>query len=447
MDNRDIKILLVDDEVNFTILLKKVLVKKGIFPIVENEGMRAKERVLNQDFDIIISDLQMPDVDGMELLKSKNDDTLFIMITGYGSIDSAVKSMKIGAFDYINKPFGVEEFSKKVDRAIDRVKLKYNTRKINSGFEETGCFDNTIVGMSKKMQNVYTMIENVSQSDANVLIDGQSGTGKELVARSIHRRSTRKNGPFIAVNCSAIPDNLIESELFGHARGAYTGAIDKQKGVFELAHGGTLMLDEIAEMPYNLQSKLLRVIETWEVKPLGSDRIKKTDVRLICATNQNIRQLIEEKKFREDLFYRISTITIHLPSLSERKDDIPLLVNHFLNLIGKKSEKKYSIDVNAMELLVNHKWAGNVRELENAIERAIVTSETESLDKMSFRFLSDDSDEYSLNINEDMDLKELEKKYIRKVLDENGWNKLQAASLLGIDRKTLYNKIRMYKLE
>ncbi len=441
MDNKEIKILVVDDEANFAILLRKVLQRKGYNPVIETDGIRAKKLIENEIFDLVISDLEMPGVGGMDLLKLKDTETIFILITGYGSIDSAVEAMKVGAFDYINKPFDMDEFTGKIEKAIERIRLGRIT--ING----TG-FDETIIGTSRKMQKVYSMIESVSQSTTNVLISGHSGTGKELVARAIHNRSDRKNGPFIAINCSAIPDTLLESELFGHTKGAYTGAMDKQTGVFELANGGTLLLDEIAEMPYNLQSKLLRVIEEWEIKPLGSDKVKKIDVRLISATNQDIAKLIDEKKFREDLYYRISTFSICLPDLDERRDDIPLLINHFLKVLSQKTGRTYTIKNDALEMLVNHNWKGNVRELENALEHAIITCNDEVLDKNCFRFLNQNgngNDHMSMLGN--MDLKDLEKNYIKKVLEDHGWNKLQAANVLGIDRKTLYNKIKLYKLE
>ena len=229
------------------------------------------------------------------------------------------------------------------------------------------------------MQNVYTQIQNVAKSDVNVLIEGQSGTGKELVSRAIHFNSARKNGPFIAINCSAIPENLLESELFGHIRGAFTGAVETQKGVFEQANGGTLLLDEIAEMPFVLQAKLLRVIETWEIKSLGSDRVRKIDVRLISATNQNIKELIKQKKFREDLYYRIATVSISLPSLNERRGDIPLLTDHILKRFSEKNKRTLSISPNALNMLIKNDWKGNVRELENVLERAVISSENDKL--------------------------------------------------------------------
>lgn len=443
----DIKILIVDDEVNSTILLKKVLEKKGFSPVTENDSKAALAMIENDDFDIVISDLQMPDVSGIDLLKAKKEDTLFIMITGFGSIDSAVEAMKLGAFDYIGKPFNLEEFILKFDKAVENIELNKKVINLRSQVDETSSFS-SIIGKSRKMLHVFDMIRNVARTDANVLIEGQSGTGKELVARAIHHNSPRGEGPFIAINCSAIPDNLLESELFGHTKGAYTGAIDAQKGVFELAHGGTLLLDEIAEMPFNLQSKLLRVIETWEIKPLGSDKVKKVDVRLLSATNRNIKEMIEEKKFREDLFYRIATVSITLPPLDERKDDIALLADHFVKKISGKMNKQFALKGDAIEVLTRHHWQGNVRELENVIERALISSDTDMLGRHNFKFLvSNGNEDENISMGGNMELKDLEKVHIRKVLEENGWNKLQAAKILGIDRKTLYKKIKEYELE
>ncbi|MEO8512366.1 MAG: sigma-54 dependent transcriptional regulator [Ignavibacteria bacterium] len=447
MNTEAIKILVVDDEVNSTILLRKVLEKKGFEPATENDSKAALNRIENEDFDIIISDLQMPEVSGVELLKAKKDETLFIMITGFGSIDSAVESMKLGAFDYIGKPFNLEEFIIKFDKAVANISLNKQVSNLRSQVEDSSSFS-SIVGKSRKMLHIFDMIRNVSRVDANVLIEGGSGTGKELVARAIHHNSHRSEGPFIAINCSAIPENLLESELFGHTKGAYTGAVDAQKGVFELAHGGTLLLDEIAEMPYVLQSKLLRVIETWEIKPLGSDKVKKVDVRLLSATNRNMKEMIDAKHFREDLFYRIATVTISLPTLDERKEDIPLLADHFIKKISSKTAKHFAINGDAIDLLTHHHWQGNVRELESVIERAVISSETDMLGRHNFRFLSsNENDDENFTMGGNLELKDLEKVHIRKVLEENGWNKLQVAKILGIDRKTLYKKIKEYDLE
>jgi DNA-binding NtrC family response regulator len=443
----DIKILVVDDEPNSTKLLKKVLLRKGYDVDESNDSLKALEIIREKHFDIIVSDLQMPNLSGIDLLKAKPDDTIFIMVTGYGSIASAVESMKLGAFDYINKPFNIEEFQIKVDKAAEKVSLTRQLKTLRSQVENNYSFG-SIVGRSRKMQLVYELIQKVAKSKVNILIEGQSGTGKELVSKSIHYNSQRKNAAFVAVNCSAIPENLLESELFGHVRGAFTGAVETQKGVFEQANGGTLLLDEIAEMPLALQAKLLRVIENWEIKALGSDKIKNVDIRLISATNQNLKELVKQKKFREDLYYRIATVTLTLPSLNERKEDIPLLVDFFLKKLSEKFNRTVSLTSEALSFLINNDWRGNVRELENVLERAIITSENDKIGLNDFKFLqsAENSDSTFTNIN-NLGLKEIEKLYIKKTLEENNWNKLKVAQILGIDRKTLYKKIKEYGME
>ena len=448
MSENNVKILIIDDEVNSSKLMRKIIDHKGYSCVEENNSVHAKELIESGEFDIVVSDLQMPDLSGLDLLKSKPHHTIFIMVTGYGSVDSAVEAMKHGAFDYINKPFNLEEFSLKIDKAVSAIELNKEIQSLRSLVSDAHSFG-AIVGKSKKMQNVFDIISKVAKTNANILIEGQSGTGKELVSRSAHLNSDRSRGPFVAINCSAIPENLLESELFGHTKGAFTGASEAQKGVFEQANGGTLLLDEIAEMPFILQSKLLRVLETWEIKALGSDKTKKVDVRLISATNQNLLELIQKKKFREDLYFRISTVTVSLPSLAERKDDIPLLVDHFLKNFSQSLGKKLTIDAGAMEILLKNEWQGNVRELENTIERAAITSGLERLDKSAFSFLVKDtkSNENPLSFLNDVKLKEVEKIYIKQVLDQNDWNKLRAAKILGIDRKTLYKKIKEFDLE
>jgi DNA-binding NtrC family response regulator len=442
-----INILIVDDEPNSTMLLKKVLVKRGYHVEEENNSLTALKKIEENFYDIIISDLQMPDKSGMDLLKAKPDDSVFIMITGYGSVDSAVLSMKSGAYDYINKPFNLEEFTIKVDKAAEKIKLKNQLKKLREQIVNDPAFF-SMIGRSKKILNVFDLIKKYSNSNANVLIEGESGTGKELVSRAIHLNSSRKNFPFVAINCSAIPENLLENELFGHTKGAYTGAVESQKGVFEEANNGTLLLDEIAEMPYILQSKLLRVLENFEIKPIGSDKIKRVNVRVLSATNQNLKELVNQKKFREDLFYRISTVCIYIPSLDERKEDIPLLAEHFLKKYSVQYGRDFFITAEALDLLIRHNWKGNVRELENALERAAISSDGEKLDVHSFKFLKPaDERDIPLTSIENLNLKQIEKFYIKKTLEEHDWNKTQVAKVLGIDRKTLYKKISEYNLE
>ena len=442
-----VKVLVVDDEENSTNLLRKVLVKKGLDVTEENNSVAAKKLIEDNFFDIIISDLQMPEVSGMDLLKIKNKDSLFIMITGYGSVTSAVESMKNGAYDYVNKPFNLEEFMLKVDKAIDKIQMTKELNSMKSVVTEKEPYFG-IVGSSKAMLEVYEFIERTARVNVNVLIQGQSGTGKELVARALHFNSERKNRPFVPINCSAIPENLLESELFGHTKGAFTGATESQKGVFEQANGGTLFLDEIAEMPYALQAKLLRVLENWEIKPLGSDSIKKVDVRLISATNQNIRSLITSKNFREDLFYRISTVSVSLPPLNERISDIPALTNFILTSLSKKLGRELSITADALSMLMKHSYKGNIRELENILEQSAITAQKGIIDVKHITTNGDRSyfEDY-INESNGVSLKELEKKYILKVLEISGGNKKRTAEILGIDRKTLYNKLSEFNME
>ncbi len=443
----NIRVLVVDDEVNSTKLLRKILEKKGYDVVEENDSEKALELVKDGGFDLILSDLQMPKLSGLDLLKEKPEGSIFVMITGYGSIDTAVMSMKQGAFDYISKPFNIDEFSVKIEKASALVRMSKQIKNLQSQVAGTYSFSN-IIGKSRKMLNVFELIQKVAKANVSVLIEGPSGSGKELVSRAIHFNSERRAQPFVAINCSAIPENLLESELFGHTKGAFTGATDMQKGVFEQSNGGTLLLDEIAEMPYALQSKLLRVIENLEVKALGSDKIKKVDVRIVAATNQNLKELVKQKKFREDLYYRIATVLISLPSLNERREDIPLLVNHFLENMSYQYGRKLAISPEAMEILIKYDWKGNVRELENVLGRAAITSSDKTLDSESFRFLKvPEETEGSIDSFEGLDLKSIEKLYIKKILEDNKWNKLQVAKLLGIDRKTLYKKIKEYELE
>lgn len=448
MTESKVKILLVDDEINSTKLMKKILDHKGYDSVEENNSIKAKELIESGDFDIIVSDLQMPDITGLELLKAKPQNSLFIMVTGYSSVDSAIDAMKNGAYDYISKPFNIEEFALKMTKAVASVEMNKEIQNLRNLVSDTHSYAG-IVGKSKKMQSIFDLINKVSITNANVLVEGLSGTGKELVARAIHLNSSRNRGPFVAINCSAIPENLLESEMFGHTKGAYTGASEAQKGVFEQANGGTLLLDEIAEMPFMLQSKLLRVLETWEIKPLGSDKVKKVDVRLISATNQNLKEQVQNKKFREDLYFRIAGLTISLPPLNARKDDIPLLTDYFLKKLSASLGRKLTIDSHAMEILINHDWVGNVRELENIIERAAVTSGKDRLDRNAFQFLSKESQdsEFMFDSFQDVSLKDVEKYYIKRVLEQNKWNKLKVSKILGIDRKTLYKKIKEFDLE
>jgi DNA-binding NtrC family response regulator len=445
----EIKILLIDDEPKTTNLYGKVLSEKGYSVTEISDSEEAIKLIENSFFDLIISDLQMPGFSGIDILKKKPDESIFILITGYASIESAVEAMKHGAYDYLMKPLKLEELLLKVEKAVEKIQFQRDINQLRSQVEQNFSFGN-IIGKSKKMLEVYDLIKRVSAVDVNVHIEGESGTGKELVSKAIHFNSRRKNNAFIAVNCAAIPETLLESELFGHTKGAFTGATEMQKGVFETANGGTLFLDEISEMPYNLQSKLLRVLENWEVKALGSDKVKKIDVKLISASNQNLKELVSQKKFREDLYYRIATFNIVIPPLRERLEDIPLLADFFLKRLSKKFGREVTITPGALKILMQLDWQGNVRELENILEREIITSNDSVLKENSFRFyLQLSGVKTSLNgfSSNSVSLKNMEKEYIKKTLEECQWNKVKASKVLGIDRKTLYNKLAEYKLE
>lgn len=441
-----IKALVVDDEPNQSNLIRKVLIKKGLDVTEENDSVVAKELIKSNFYDLIVSDLQMPEVSGMDLLNITPKETLFIMITGFGSVLSAVESMKNGAYDYVNKPFNLEEFILKIEKAIEKINITKELFSFKNLVTDKEPYLG-IIGTSKRMMEVYDFIDKTSKINVNVLIQGQSGTGKELVARALHFSSDRKDHPFVAINCSAIPENLLESELFGHTKGAFTGATENQKGVFEQANNGTLFLDEIAEMPYQLQAKLLRVLENWEFKPIGSDKIKTVDIRLISATNQNIQEMISNKLFREDLFYRISTISLNLPTLNDRISDIPALTNHILKNISKKFGKEIKIAPDAITLLTKHNYKGNVRELENILEQAAVSATNSKIEVRNLTISEDKNFLDDCLANTDgMSLKDLEKKYILKVLETTNGNKKKAAEKLGIDRKTLYNKLTEFGL-
>lgn len=445
MNSNKLKVLVVDDEKNSTQILAKVLTKKGFIVTECNDSILAKDEILTGNFDIIISDLQMPGLSGMDLLKITPKKSLFIMITGYGSITSAVESMKNGAFDYVNKPFNMDEFLIKVQKAEEKIRMSDELFNLKNIIDNENVFHN-MIGKSKKMLEVFDYIRNVAKVNVNMLIQGQSGTGKELVAKAIHLESDRKDKNFVAINCSAIPENLLESELFGHTKGAFTGAINNYKGVFEQANGGTLFLDEIGEMPYPLQAKLLRVIENWEIKPLGSDKITKVDVRLISATNKNIEELINENKFREDLFYRIATTTIILPPLNERKEDIPLLVFNYLKKLSAKFNKEFSISTEALNLLSNYIYKGNIRELENILEQAVLGAQDNLITENNLKIANADRVNELVSQSENISLEELEIKYILRVLEKTKGNKLKAAEILKINRKTLAKKLKDYNL-
>lgn len=369
-------VLIVDDEPNYLIVLEELLSEEGYTVLTADNASEGLQVATTHDVDVVVTDMKMPGLDGMAFLDSLHKlkpDLPIIMMTAYGTIEKAVEAMKKGAFDYICKPFENEEFKVIVARAIDHYKLLRRNRELEEEIRSRYSFQN-IIGKSQAMEKVFYIVEKIAPSKSTVLITGESGTGKELIAKAIHYQSPRRDNPFVSVNCGALPETLLESELFGHERGAFTGAVQQRKGRFELAHEGTLFLDEISEMPLHLQVKLLRVLQEMEFERVGGTQTVRVDVRIIAATNRDLKKEVEAGRFRSDLFYRLNVVNIHLPPLRERVEDIPLLVAHFLDKYGKETAdgKTFKVDREAMKCLMEYWWPGNVRELENVVERAIL---------------------------------------------------------------------------
>jgi two-component system NtrC family response regulator len=368
-------ILIVDDEKNYLLVLEALLVDAGYEVITSDNTTEALEITMSHDLDLVITDMRMPGPDGMEFLaqlRSRQPDPPVIMMTAYATVEKAVEAMKRGAFDYITKPFKNEELILTIRKAIEMHRLKQENRLLSLDLQERYQFGN-IVGKSKIMRQVYEIIEKVAQTRASVLITGESGTGKELIARAIHFNSSRRDKPFISVNCSALSETLLESELFGHERGAFTGAVTQRKGRFELAHGGTLFLDEVGDMSPALQVKLLRVLQEMKFERVGGTTTLQVDARLVTASNRELEREVELGRFREDLYYRLKVVHIKVPPLRERRDDIPLLVHHFLEKAAKANAIPVkSVSHEALKYLYQYDWIGNVRELENVIERAVI---------------------------------------------------------------------------
>ena len=445
--NKGHKILVIDDDPEMCRLLSDVLKGEGFSVLAIGESLEASKALKKEEFDVIVTDLKMKGLKGLDLLEEAKKVaplTPVIIITAFGTIESAIKAMKMGAYDYITKPFQIDEIVLTVKKALENRLLKKEVVRLKKEVESRYHF-HRLIGKSPSMQKIYDLIQRISDSSGNVLITGESGTGKELVAKAIHYNGVRKEGPFVAVNCAAIPETLLESELFGYKRGAFTDAKTDKKGLIFGATDGTLFLDEITEMSPMLQAKLLRVIEEKEVRPLGDTNSHPIDVRIISASNRDIRSLIREGRFREDLYYRLKVIDIELPPLRERKEDIPLLVQHFTGKFSDETKKKISgVSEDALKLLVNYSWPGNVRELENVIQRAITLTQYETIrpDDLPSSMLQEIRENVlDKGLREKYSIDQLEKEYIRKILIEVGGNKSKAAEILGLDRKTLYRKL------
>jgi two-component system response regulator PilR (NtrC family) len=440
------RILVVDDEPGMREFLEIMLEKEGYSVETTADGRKAIEKIENKPFDLAILDIQMPVMNGIEVLKKiseKKTETTAIMITAFASHETAIEAMKLGAYDYITKPFKIDEIKLVIKKALDKKRLERENLRLRKELETKFGFGN-IIGRSSAIQKVFELIKRVSELKVNILVTGESGTGKELVARTIHYTGTRHNGPFVPVNCGAIPETLIESEFFGYRRGAFTGAVKDKKGLFEEADGGTIFLDEIADLPIHLQVKLLRVLEEKNTRPLGSTELVPIDIRIIAATNKNLEEEVAKGRFREDLFYRLNVIKIVLPSLRERKEDISPLAIHFIDKYSREMEKEIrGISPKALEVLENYNYPGNVRELENMIARcvALETSNVirwETLPQPINELSSIDFESsFSLNTNLDTLLGNIEKKMIEKSLRSTDGNKTEAAKLLGITLRSL----------
>ncbi len=441
------KILVVDDEAVMRESLHDWLSDAGYQVFTAENGPQALEIIEKENLGIVIADLVMPGMDGIELMKQAREilpNIQVIIITAYGSIPTAIAAMKEGAYDYIEKPFCPERVESLLERLVEHQGLIEENLSLRQRLEDRYRFEN-IIAKSPEMQRVIEVIKVVARSNATVLITGDSGTGKELVARAIHSQSHRRDKPFVAVSCAALPESLLESELFGHEKGSFTGAYAQKKGKFEFANRGTLFLDEIGEMSANIQVHLLRVLEEKAFTRVGGNEEIKVDVRIISATNKDLKKAVARGEFREDLYYRLNVVTIDLPPLRERREDIPLLAEHFLNKFALENQKEVAgFSPEAREFLLRYDWPGNVRELENAIERAVILAKNSLIEVAD---LPDQSWSLARSALQGKSLKEMEKNHILNVLSETGGNYSQAARILGISRMTLYNKAREYGLD
>lgn len=443
-------ILLADDDDNLRRVLEYQLGETGFQVQSAKDGAEALEIYNNEDFDCVITDLRMPKLSGLELLekiKAEDSEIPVIVITAFGEVETAVTAMKAGAFDYINKPFNRDEILLILERALNFSETKNENRQLRELVDKQFRLEN-VIGESDKMLAVLDLVGRVSRSDATVLISGESGTGKELIAKGIHFSGKRAKQPFIAINCAAIPESLIESELFGYKKGSFTGAISDSKGKFEAANGGTLFLDEVSAMPFELQPRLLRVLQEQEITRVGEHTARKIDVRIIAATNQNLEKMVETGDFREDLYFRLAVVPVTLPPLRVRREDIPLLINHFFKLSkAKHGFKDLKIERGVFDALSDHSFPGNVRELENLVERMVVLSDEKSLT------LADIPPSIGKTANtfgrvkfelpaENISLDEVERDIIRYALDMHNDNQTQTAKYLGITRSALIYRMQ-----
>jgi two-component system nitrogen regulation response regulator GlnG len=471
------KILVTEDDESLRFVLKKALEDEGYWVQAAASGSAARQLLIDSHFDVSLMDIKLPDVDGLTLLKEVKEagvDTAMILMTAQNTMRNAIGAMKNGAFDYITKPFDLDEVLMLVKRALDSHKLSRDFRELKEEVKKRFEPGVNIIGTSSSMQKVYKIIGQVVDNQATILIQGESGTGKELVAKTIHYNSPRWNQPFIAINCAAIPRDLLESELFGHERGAFTGALERRLGKFELADGGTLFLDEVADIPLDLQAKLLRVLQDHEYSRVGGREVLKSDVRILAATNQELEKAVKEKRFREDLYFRLKVIPIFLPPLRERRGDIPLLISYFVEKINREMSIQLSgVSPEAQKLLEEYSWPGNVRELENTLIRAAVLSSgpilfpkdftlqnkpgipTLEVDQLSLEEIIRHKLEDYFRRTEGVDvdnlyalvIERIERPLIELTLKKTRGNQIRAAQILGINRNTLRKKIADLRIE
>lgn len=447
------RVLIVDDEEGIRSVLAGLFDELGYDISQADNGTTGLEKALEENHELVILDMSLPGCDGLELLRSLKEskpNVPVIIITGYASMQTALQAMKLGAYDYITKPFNLDDVQLVAERAVERHRLIDENRYLQNELQQRYGFNN-VIGLSPEAQNAYVLAARVADSSASVLILGETGTGKEYLARAVHYQSPRANGPFVKVSCAALPEALLESELFGHEKGSFTGAIARRIGRFELADGGTLFLDEIGDTTQATQIKLLRVLQEKQFERVGGNETISTDVRIIAATNRNLKEAIASKEFREDLYYRLNVVTIQLPSLRERPEDIPALVEHFISKYNADTGKRIEcVSPEGMAMLQSYPWPGNIRELENCIERATILCQSKVILPQHLLF----SEEIpvapsSPQIRSEKDLRTLrdvEKEHVEIVLEQCGYNQTKASGILGIDRKTLRNKIREFGL-
>jgi len=448
------KVLIVDNEKSMCQYLSIMMRKEGYDVKTVHNGKKALQEIKESNFDVVITDIRMEGMDGIALLsavKEINPALPVIVMTAYASQKTAIDALNRGAFYYlIKKQAKNEEIKMAVRNALDmhRVRsenlfLKKQLKKKETDFKE-------IIGKSEEIQQVFNLVDKVADTDSTILIYGESGTGKELIAKAIHFRSSRANNPFVSINCGALPENLLESELFGHVKGSFTGAIRDKDGMFKVASGGTFFLDEVGETSLAIQVKLLRVLQEREIIPVGGTSPIKVDVRLIAATNADLEKAVKEERFRADLYYRLNVIPVHIPPLRDRADDIVLLVDHFLRLAAERVGRRKTISKDAMALLVSYDWPGNVRELENMVERAVILQEGDEIqvEDLPDKIRNHTRERRKVVMQQSqMTLDELEKEYLISILEETNWQKKKASSILGINASTLYRKIQRYGLE